>query len=255
MDIKLVHFMVKQELNKLDSAAFEDISPATIDEFLNKAQLIKIKEKIDYKTNHGFELDTKLTSDLAPLVIKSPSVLQGGVTPTTTLDTGVYECKMYTTGKGGLLNFDMMYPVSITIDAVKNNCTKRIRVFTREQDDKQYSNKESSFLQSTCIGYFARGDQAITPTTTQADRISLYLDTQSDFTISKVYPVFIKFPNRVCLGGYKDQNGNTLNASYFEFPEQMVYEIISKAVELISASIQLPDVQVKSFIDKTTAQD
>ena len=66
--IDKVHWLVKFGLNKLDSSLFTDVLPNEIDEQLNKSQLSVIREMVAIK---GVEFNRVITTDLAPIVIRS----------------------------------------------------------------------------------------------------------------------------------------------------------------------------------------
>ncbi len=243
------HWVFKQEFNKLDSNVYRDLNDAEIDMLFNKAQLLEIAEKVRYKEQNGFEVDTKIMKELSHLVVRSnPNVIP-------TFANNLYEVKLY----NPTLLFDCLRPVYFQVTATKNNCTKSFNVLVREHDDIAYqkfgSTQKSSFKWNRVLGYLARSSSGNTlVNATQFYSNSLYIDTNGEFVINSVYPVYLKYPRQICLGTYSDITAPPLSPNKplveWEHPEEVVREIISRSVELAAFGIESPNAQAKTYIEK-----
>lgn len=239
MTITHVHWLFLEKFNKLESNEYRELTPAQIDEYLNDAQL----KFVSNVTSNKVEGTTKYSKDIATLLVKSPTVIQPVVVPTSIGTT--YEMK------SSQLAFDCLYPVSFEITAAKTGCSsKKIPVFIKEHDDKAFeaqSTRKSSFIWNRCRAYIGRSDTALG--STQFTNFSLYLESDGDFTITNVMPTYYKFPRQVCYGGYTDIEGNSLSTVQFEFADDAVRHIIDIAVELASIAVDIP-VEPKAYQTK-----
>lgn len=236
--INKVHWLVKEGLNKLDSQTFTDIMPHEIDETLNQVQLSIIREKLS--NTKGFEFNRAITTDLSPLVIRRDLV-------TPTLSNGTFEIRLSPPD----LVFTCLQYIRGDVKATKSSCDKIIPILDREYDDKTYlkqsSQQKSSFIWNRAVGYFGRSTNA-----EDANSVSLYIDTESQFTILEAYIDYIKQPVKVCLGDYPDIDGNLTTTSEFELSDNMIYEIISRTVGILAINLQYPDADKKIQISQIT---
>lgn len=232
--IAKAHWLVKFGLNKLDSTTFTDVQPNEIDEALNKVQLTVVRNKLGQ--NKGLEFNRAITTDLAPILIRSETI-----TP-----TGSNEFRLYPNNT----TYDCLQYVRGDITAVKNNCTKTIPIIDREYDDQSYirqsQQQKSSFLWKRAIGYFGKTTEANT------DGTSLFIDTSGEFTCTNAIVDYLKYPRPVCVGGYDDIDGSPLTTSEFEFQDTMIYEIIYYAIFEIAANLQYQDAKTKFDISQLT---
>jgi len=234
--IEKAHWLVKFGLNKIDSTTFTDVQPNEIDEALNKVQLTRVREKLGREK--GFEFNRAITTDLAPILIRNEIVAP----------TGGNEFRLYPNNT----TYDCLQYVRGDILAVHQDCNKTIPIIDREYDDKTYikqsKQQQSSFLWSRAVGYFGKTTEASTNGT------SLFIDTNNEFTITNAIIDYLKYPDKVCVGGYDDIDGNALSASEFEFQDSMIYEIIYYTIFEIAADLQYQDSKMKFDIAQLTNQ-
>lgn len=234
--VKRAHWLFLEKFNKQESNTYRELYPAQIDQYLNDAQ-IKFISNI---TANKVEGTTKYSKDLSTLLVKSPTTLQPSITPTSSGTT--YELKQ------AQLAFKCIYPVSFTLSVSKTACSNKIiPAFIEEHDDVAYKRK-SSFIWNRCRAYISRETTALG--STQFDGFSVHFETDGDFTINSVYPVYYKFPREVCLGGYNDFEGTLTTASQFEFSDDAILKIIDMAVELASIAIENNTLEQKLYQTK-----
>lgn len=233
--IDKVHWLVKFGLNKLDSSLFTDVLPNEIDEQLNKSQLSVIREMVAIK---GVEFNRVITTDLAPIVIRSEQANPIYLTNST-------EIRLYSP----YLKNDCLQFIRGEVDATKNGCKKTIPIIDREYDDNTYlkssKQQKTSFIWNRVIGYFGKTTEG------GKDGTSLFLDND-DFIIDLAYISYIKYPRKISLGGYLDIDGSTTVTSEFEFNTQMIYKIIDHAIFEIASNLQYPDAKSKFEISQLT---
>ena len=69
----------------------------------------------------------------------------------------------------------------------------------------------------------------------------------NQLVISKVFPEYIKYPQRVNYGGYVYLDGNTYPETTLEFPEHTHLEIVDIACQIAALAIESPEyIQLKS---------
>lgn len=244
ISIEKVHYLVKESLNKINTNYYQDVPSNAIDENLNIAQLQFIRDRLNYKEGKGFEVDSSITKDLSSLVIR-----ESGITPVQ-IQSNLWQINLHDNATGGYLNNNCYLFQTGYANAIKNSCEKTISIFLREHDDKLYirnmAQQKPSFLWNRLIAYIEKSS---------VDNFhALLLDTDNDFDIDTVTLTYIKYPRRVCLGGYYDIDNTLLTQTEFEFQDEAILAIKDIAVSLISDKLELPTYQQKVAIEQQTKQ-
>lgn len=242
MTIEELHYDLKYKLDKIDSLDTDNLIPAEIDWIINEAITLFTKQRYD-KNNFkkiGFEGNQKRIDDLKTLVIKSPTSQQPAVTVTPT-GLNTFELKLSD------LNYDYLFLVRITAKISKTNCgSKVVSLEQTEHDDLNYilhndPFRKPSFEWQRVPIVFGRSDQTLD------DKGSIYFYTDGTFTITEVYPEYLKVPNKVSFGGYTYLDGSIATKTECDLPEETHREIIDIAVNEISRIIDNPNfMQMKS---------
>lgn len=212
------HLRFNLEVNKLNASFGKAFTPYEIDMLLNQGQMAFLAEKLNNKQGEGVEFDNVVMNQLSPILINKEEVV-----PTNNI-VSVLDHKVY--------KF-----IAFEIDGVKNNCTKRFKQckFIRHQTIISQT-QESDWKWGICNAYIAATN----------DEKSIILDP-TDFSISKAYVSYLRFPNVVNLGGYIDKNGDTTVLTEWTFTDDnTVIEIIKKAAFLALESIQ-PTIETKNL--------
>lgn len=229
MRIDQMHYNFDLEVDRIASNANPYFAPWEKDEYLNKAiwKFLKDRYKIDPRTKKGFETDQSRISQLATLHIKSPE-LQPAV-EATKLDNGIYEVNLDLLGDD--INgqfFRYLFLTNGYIKARKGNCETYIDITQWQSDDDVTIYTDSSWTWRRVTANFGKStynhpviDQNVVrddsnDTTALLDvnnrysndkSMSLYFNTltkyfEEEFEVLEVYLSYIKYPNRVFIGGY-----------------------------------------------------
>jgi hypothetical protein len=267
MKIQEMHYEFKLGFDRVDSADRPDFLRNEIDHYLNRAIWYFLKERydVDKTINRGFETDQSRIDELKTLHIKSDQ-LQPGVTPID-LGNGKYEVRLNSLGNN--INgqyFRYMFYTDGYIMAEKDNCSKAIGLTIKQIDDDVTTYSDSSWLWRRVNANFGRStyqhphiDSNINNDSvdTTADLItnnqyhndelgSLYLDTRNiygepQFDINQVYISYLKYPNRVFIGGYNHIDGlSDINSDpiHCDIDEGFHDEIIRIAISLAEKDIK-----------------
>jgi len=270
-----MHYKFELGLDRVASNDRPDFMPWEIDEYLNDAIWIFLKERYSIDRNkNGFEVNQLVISELSNLHIKSPE-LQPSVTPLN-LNNGVYEVPLNLLGdniNGQYFRYLFLTKAEATIS--KNNCTHKVRVKFYQTDDRKNTFDEPDFDWKIVHGSFGRSNFITTPVESGiiADSMdvtsniiddpnliterlnndqlqSIFLDTnnsdgESQFEIIDVCVSYIKYPNRVFIGGYDhiDKHSTLSTAQiHCDIDEGFHPEIIKIAVALAKRDIlSLPE--------------
>ena len=235
MSIQELHYDFKFKVDKVDSLQNENFLPAEIDWILNEAVAIYIKQR--FGTNNskkiGFEGDQKRIQDLKSLHIKCPTNIQPAVVPIL-VSTGVYELRL------SQLTFDFLFLTRGSALASKTNCGQRV-ISLKEVQNDDYNDVsidpfwKPSFEWRECPVNFGRTDTLL------SDKGSIYLYTNGDFNIDEVYIEYLKYPNKVSIGGYNYIDGNPSVLTECDLPEETHREIVDIAVTECSRIITNPN--------------
>jgi len=239
--------------------------PWEIDEYLNNAIWRFLKERYIINPNKsGFEINQLRISELSNLHIKSPE-LQPSVTPIN-LNNGVYEVPLNLLGSninGQYFRYLFLTKAEVTIS--KNNCTSKVRVKLYQTDDNKNTFEEPDFEWGIVHGNFGKSNFITLPVESGivADSMdvtsniiddpnliterlnndqlqSIYLDTnnsngESQYEILDACISYIKYPNRVFIGGYDhiDKHSTATTAQiHCDIDEAFHPDIVKIAVEL-----------------------
>lgn len=269
MKIDQMHYNVRLEKDAIDGMSRADFETWEIDEYLNKAIWIFLKQRFGYDptVKKGFETDQNRIAQLSTLHIKSPEV-QPAITPID-LGNGIYELRLNALGR----NIDGQYfrHLFLTdgyITAKKDNCTKTIPLTRSRTGSLETQYNDASWLWRRVLVNFGRstfdnthvlpGGSPQDPDTTanlvdvstsrfnQDELTSIFLDTRNkykeqQFTIREVYVSYIKYPNRVFYGGYDHVDGLSTATSppiHCDIDEAFHDEIVRIAVGLMREDLQ-----------------
>jgi len=266
MRIDEMHHCFRLELDRVDSSCSPDLEPWEIDSYLNKAIMKFLKDRygIDIQNpRKGFETDQSRISQLSSLHIKAPSV-QGAIFPVNEVE-GIYEVRLNDLGKDvGGQYFRYMFFTDGYVKATKGNCTKCIPIDVKRVDKKSTEYNDSSWLWRRIVVNFGRSsyqhphvDNTVNDPDTTADlepgnrynndeSNSIYLDTRDkycepQFEIDEVFLSYIKYPNRVFIGGYDHIDGMSTNIDgpiHCDIDDAFHEEIVSIAVRMAEEDIQ-----------------
>jgi len=267
MRIEQMHYNFELGLDRVASNDRPDFMPWEIDEYLNNAILLFLKKryKLD-QARKAFEVDQFRMSELANLHIKSPE-LQPAITPTD-LGNGLYEVRLNDLGNN--INnqyFRYLFLTKAEITITKGTCTKKIRVNLHQTDDNKTFFSQPSFDWGEILAMFGKStyntpaiipapainadsydmtaklidDPGLTTERFNNDQLqSLYLDTNGSdgtqqFTVSSACISYIKYPNRVFIGGYAhiDKHSTATTAQIqCDIDEGFHQDIVQMAIQL-----------------------
>lgn len=229
MDVKSMHYDVKQKLNKGDSQQYRNLRVPEIDWNINEANEIFIKSIAEPRSNPllGFETSQRSIDDIRTIVVNSRPL---GVSE---LDDTSYVAPLPT---------DYMFYVSAYVTISKGSCgSKRVRARLIQHDDE---NQESTFDNSSYewetvnIRFYEDGIKIFTDGTFEIQELELdyirktaYIHNAQDFLPTGSYTL----PDGAVLTG-------TQNC---ELPEHTHREIVDIAVLIITGNLQIPDYQIK----------
>lgn len=270
MRIEQMHYNFELGIDRVASNDRPDFMPWEIDEYLNNAIYKFLKDR--YRINAGqeaFEINQYRISELSNLHIKSPE-LQPAITPTD-LGNGKYEVRLDNLGNninGQYFRYLFLTKAEFTIR--KGTCTKKVRLdLFQTHNTKSYFNQpdwdwdiihgqfgKSNFLTPPEVSPVVADTMNVTaiimddPTLVTEkfnnNRLqSLYLDTTnvdgvSQFDVVNACISYIKYPNRVFIGGYDHidkQSDNTNDAIQCDIDEAFHQDIVDIAVKLAANDI------------------
>jgi hypothetical protein len=266
MTIDQMHYGFKLGADKVDSSDLLGFEPYEIDEYLNQAIWNIMKDRYGVKLGdgpkRGFETDSVRIAQLSALHIKSP-VLQPAIQPRAIGETGsgLYELRLNDLGRNiSGQYFRCLFVTDAYVKARKDGCDKYIPLDPERSVERQTVFSDPSWTWSK-LGYsFGRSTYQhphFTPTgSTQhpdstaeienLDRynndelVSLYLITKDkygtpQFDIDEVYVSYVKYPNRVFIGGYDHIDGQSKNDSpqiHCDLDDMIHDEIVREAIRL-----------------------
>lgn len=238
MLIDEMHYRFDLEVDRVASQDRPDILPPEKDDYLNRAINIFIKDRygFDSPKKEGFETSQERISNLMNLHIKSPE-LQVALTPIN-LGNGLYEVRLSS------LTYRYLFLTSAKVMIRKGDCTKTIDHTMWQIDDRKTVFSDASFEWSRVLANFGKSTATAT---TNKQLPSLYFDTRNktgtqQFDIVSVYISYIKYPNRVCIGGYKhidDKSADpTTTVTQCDIDDIFHDEIVRIAAQLAFKDIQ-----------------
>jgi hypothetical protein len=222
MTIQELHYDFKIKVDKIDSLQEANFKPWEIDWILNLA----IDTFVD-NVYSDFEKNQSSIDDLIILVVKSPAI-QPAITPSQ-ISTGIYEAPLD----------NLIYPyehlIRCTADVIKDNCpSKNIVAKPIQHDDLSLllrdAHNEPSYEWQSLPYTNGKG-------TNLSNQVgSIYLYTNGNFTITKVYPEYIKRPAYVHIGTYTNLQGSA-TLTECDLPEQSHRKIVDMAVLITKSGI------------------
>lgn len=260
MQINQMHYYFKMMAQSVDSFNNIDFEPYEIDHYINVgiSQFVKDNYKFRQDIRQGFEVDQSKISKLSSLVIKSPEK-QPVIVPTT-ISTGRYEVNLNTLGDDiDGESFRYLYAVQVNLNISKTNCTsKNIRLKIFKHNTRSDTLTAPSWYWGIANGIFGRSTTAFVNDSSVTSNLiinneysnsklsSLYIDVNNtsntpEFDIDSVEVTYIKYPNRVFIGGYDHIDGlstETSDSIHCDIDDMFHEEIIELAVLLASADIE-----------------
>jgi hypothetical protein len=270
MRIEQMHYNFKLGVDRVASNDRPDFAPWEIDEYLNSAimEFLKIRYNFNDKKN-AFEVDQYRMSELSNLHIKSPE-LQPAVTPTS-LGNGLYEVRLDSLGNninGQYFRYLFLTKAVLTIQ--KNNCQKKIRLNLYQTDDFKTFFNQPDWDWGEVHAMFGKSTFVATPTASPVvndsmdftanlvtnpglvterfnnDQLqSLFIDTTDidgvqQFTVVDACISYIKYPNRVFIGGYNHIDKHSTTATpqiQCDIDEAFHKDIVDLAVQMAMRDI------------------
>lgn len=227
MNIKEMHYDLKQKLNKIDSAQYKNLLVPEIDWKINEAIEIVTKNIAQprFSQIQGFEINQRNIDDIRTLVVDEKQI-----TPTKIND------KTYFVS----LPTDYMFYISSRVSIRKNQCTSTgIRCTVRQHGDLFESSPfdSSNFeWEDINITFYDRG-------------IKIYSD--GTFDVTDFHLDYVKTPRFVHNAegfsptGYRKLDGTQLTGHVdCDLPEHIHREIIDMAVLIITGDL-IPNYQIK----------
>lgn len=233
MLVKELHYAIDLGMDRFGTLSKENLSKKEKDWLLNEAQMIFLKRRTHSRNNRmeGFEASSKRIDDLSTLVIKNN--LQPGLSPT--LDSGVYMVD--------LADLEYTYYQLLDVYAsvvVSTDCTKTVPLRFVQHDDIRTVLRDPFYNGSLDSIPYNMGRSL------SGDSSALFI-YPNQLVISKVFPEYIKYPQRVNYGGYVYLDGNTYPETTLEFPEHTHLEIVDIACQIAALAIESPEyIQLKS---------
>lgn len=225
MTILEAHWRFDLEFNKLNSNNYRAFLPPEKDELFNTAQLLLLAEKTRWENGQGFEFDSKNAKELANLTVHQEPIIP--------INKEV---------KSSMFAFKPYQLVRYIADISQGGCTKTIEESRfRKHDLLTLATQKANFKWGLVNAYYGRSTS-----NTDNDEYAIFLDNK-DFTVDKIYITYIKYPNKVCLGGYDDINGDPLTAVEFEWAEEAIRQIISLAVGIAMNSLQSKQIEDEKY--------
>lgn len=231
MNINSLHYDFKTKFDKVDSTKRRNFLPAQIDWLLNEAAILFTNEI--YKK---YEETQSTIDDLATITINSPEE-QPFIVPTN--NNGVYKFS------SSSFLFKYKHLVRLRAEAAKTGCgTKVIKCVPKQHDDLS-DVLESPFEDPSYEWRRIPYTQAKNSTT--FGDTSFYLYTNNKFTITKVYPEYIKIPRRCFFGGYNSLDGQYVIGDpqvTLDLPESVHERVVDIAVREAAREIAIPNFEV-----------
>lgn len=236
MILQELHYELKLKLDKVDSLAEKNFKDWELDWILNEAAKVLMKRRYGltniYRT--GFEGIQKRYDDLRTLHIKSPTARQPAVVPVRQ-HGDFYEVKISD------FAFPYYFLTRLNVDITKGDCSKTssVRIVQHDDLDEALSNPfyNPSFEWGEVLATFGRTDEELD------SEGSIYIYTDGTFSIDRVYPEYLKAPNRMWIGTYNSLDGSlTVGDPTVEcdLPEHLQNELVDVAKEEIARIIEHP---------------
>ena len=222
MTAQEMHYEFKLRYNEVDTQDRKDLNPAEIDAFLTDAALIKAK--MLYRTAE----QTQANMDaLATLLVYSPTTEQPVVGNQVAVNN-VYEFKTS--------DFAFTYMHLYRADISVSECSDNLPLVIIQQDDLAHKltnfHTKPSLKWRRAIGVIGRSSDGTGE--------SIYVHTKGEYTVNGMYPVYLKVPNEITIGGYIGIDGISRTATNCDLPEYIHTEVVDLAVQNALGIVALP---------------
>ena len=222
MTIQEMQYEFKLRYNEVDTQDRKDLNPAEIDAFLTDAALIKTKMLYREAEQTQGNMDA-----LSTLLVYSPTVEQPVVGPQPAVDN-VYEFKTS--------DFALPYMHLYRADISVSECSDKLSLVIIQQDD--LSNKLSNYHTRPSLKW--RRAIGVIGRSSDGNGESIYVHSNGEYTVNGIYPVYLKIPNTITIGGYIGIDGNTRTATNCDLPEYVHTEVVDLAVQIALGIVALP---------------
>ena len=196
-----MHAQFDLEVDRIASGNSPDFNRREKDDYINKAIWIFVNLGYDpkkTKPSGGFETRQFNIDALRTLLIKFPTE-QPALVPTE-FERGIWELPLST------LEYEYLHFIRGQASIVKNNCKKLVSFDLLEHDDDYTNYNKPSYKWGRIITRF--GKSSFSPTTPlNKEKGSIYFETANEFDIENVRIEYLKYPDKVFVGGYNEING------------------------------------------------
>lgn len=202
MNIEEMHIDFKRKLNKVDSEKYRNFRPQEIDLYLNEAQEILIKQKLD-----RFEVTQKLIDDLRPLLVKHEEDTNQPLTPTVVGNSYIFDLTgLGTVGSYTPSEYKYLYHIRSIVTATKDACGEKDLIIRITQSDDLSEALVSKFYSPSYEWREAPG--------VFSDN-KLYVYSDGTFTITELKLDYIKRPVRMANpNAIKNSSGTIIGYNY-----------------------------------------
>ena len=203
MNIEEMHVDFKRKLNKVDSEKYRNFRPQEIDLYLNEAQEVLIKSKVEL-----FETTQKLTDDLSLLLVKhEDDTAQPLVSPVNTGNSYSFDLTdLGVTGTHTPNEYKYLYHMRSIVTATKESCGEKSLKTVKTQTDDLTETLSSKF-------YSPSYEWGEVPIVFSNNKIYTYSD--GTFTITELKIDYIRRPLKMGNpNAVKDSSGNILGYNH-----------------------------------------
>lgn len=218
MQSSLILIKVKERVNKLDSADYDNLECWQIREAFNKAQLEWVRRQIHGKndTQEGDE-ETRQRVDDLQILLTSESL-------------DVRQNELYFEAKHLPANY--LYIKRVTPKVIKDNCIgKKIKSTLREEANVD------EYLQDYSLSPSFEFEETFH--TMINNTIRVYANY--DFDVESIVFTYYRFPREIDFGQCPDITGNSGEEINPEFKDDIVELIIDDAVAILAGDIESPN--------------
>lgn len=234
MTVKEMHYDLSLRIDKIDSLHYDNLLAPEKDVYLNRAQIMLIKQKYGLNNNYfqGFEENQKRIEDLKILLVKSCNngACESPLTPVY-FDSikGIYRYNLNELTKGKY----MIY-ISSYVQISNNDCLLDITPRVTQHDDIYTSLQDDNYSPSFKWKYL--------PIVFSENYIYAY--TNNEFQVGNIYIDYLRYPVEIRYGNYTDELGNTIPEQSCELPDYVHHEILDLAEVLIKKDLENPTVDL-----------
>lgn len=236
MQVELLHYNFKLQADKVDSLRRRDFLGAEIDEFLNQAQIMLIRQM--YSGNHrqrlAYEQAQQITDFLAGLTVKQPTNTTPCLSPKAGGTVAINDrITMY---EFVLPNPQYMHFVSAS--ALLADCSADVIITTHDrlQPTLKDPYMGPSAKWARVVGVFARESQSTAVSGVRDRSIFIY----SEVPVLNLCVEYLRMPVTITIGGYPDINGATRVKTECELPASFHNQLVDLAVMIAQGVVENP---------------